>query len=117
MLVSTAVVSVRSFFPAIMAASFACWMMPLMDLFSALLAKEGKSPTQITKIRNRVLIKTGEAPIEKAGSQFAMKFAVGPTFDVFEHHTTQQPVRSNPFAASFVGVWRSRCQGLSAQGQ
>ena len=76
---------------------------PLMDLLSALLAKERKRPTQITEIGNRVLIKTGEAPIEKAGSQFAMKLAVGPSFEVFEHHTTQQPVRSDPLAAGLVG--------------
>src|ERR1700756_1845096 len=48
----------------------------LMDLLSAFLAKERKGPTQIAKIWNRVFIKTGEAPIEKAGSQLAVKFAI-----------------------------------------
>src|SRR5215475_12675351 len=46
---------------------------PLMDLLGALLAKERKRPTQITKIWNGVLIKAREAPIQEAGSQFALK--------------------------------------------
>jgi hypothetical protein len=48
---------------------------PLVDLLSAFLAKERKSPTQIAKIWNWVLIKSREASIEKAGSQFAVQFA------------------------------------------
>jgi len=40
---------------------------PPVDLLGAFLAKEGKSPTQIAKIWNRVLIKACEATIEKAG--------------------------------------------------
>jgi hypothetical protein len=48
----------------------------LVDLLSAFLAKQSKGPTQIAKIWNRVFIKTGEASIEKAGSQFAVKFAI-----------------------------------------
>jgi hypothetical protein len=43
MLVSTAVVSVRSFFPAIMAASLACCTTRWCICWSALLAKERKS--------------------------------------------------------------------------
>ena len=67
---------------------------PPMDLLGAFLAKERKSPTQIAIIWYRVLIKAGEAWIQKASSQFAMKFAIRPTFDVLEHHATQQPIRS-----------------------
>src|ERR1700692_1547026 len=78
---------------------------PLVDQLSALLAKQSKGPTQIAKIWNRVFIKSGEASIEQTGSQFAVKLAIGPTFDVFEHHATQQPIRSDPFAAGFVGAW------------
>ena len=78
---------------------------PLVDLLSALLAKQSKGPTQIAKIWNRVFIKSGEASIQQTGSQFAVKLAIRPTFDVFEHHTTQQPIRSDPFAAGFVGAW------------
>ena len=36
---------------------------PLVDLLGAILAKERKSPTQIAKIWNRVLIKAREAPV------------------------------------------------------
>ena len=79
----------------------------LMDLLSAFLAKESKGPTQIAKIWDRVFIKAGEASIQKAGSQFAVKLAIGPTFDVLEYHTTQEPIRSNPFAAGFAGAWRA----------
>ncbi len=49
---------------------------PPMDLLGAFLPKERKRPTQIAVIWYRVLIKTGEASIEKAGSQFAVKFAI-----------------------------------------
>jgi len=77
----------------------------LVNLLSALLAKQSKGPTQIAKIWNRVFIKSGEASIEQTGSQFAVKLAIRPTFDVFEHHATQQPIRSDPFAAGFVGAW------------
>ena len=45
----------------------------LMDLLGAFLAKESKGPTQIAKIWDRVFIKAGEASIQKAGSQFAVK--------------------------------------------
>ena len=74
---------------------------PLVDLLGAMLAKERKRPAQITKIWNRVLIKAGEASIEKAGSQFAL----GPAFDVLEHHAAQQPIGRNPFAANFARAW------------
>jgi hypothetical protein len=56
----------------------------LVDLLGAFLAKGAKSPTQIAEIRNRALIKARETSIQQAGSQFAVKFAVGPTFDVLE---------------------------------
>src|SRR6266478_7625509 len=36
---------------------------PLVDLLSSFLTKERKSPTQIAKIWNRVLIKAREAPV------------------------------------------------------
>ena len=52
---------------------------PLMDLLSAFLAKERKAPTQIAKIGNRILIKAGEAPIQKAGSQLPVTFPKGIT--------------------------------------
>jgi hypothetical protein len=48
---------------------------PLVDLLGAFLAKERKTATQIAKIWNRILIKPRKASIEKAGSQFAVKFA------------------------------------------
>src|SRR5215469_14212167 len=53
---------------------------PLVELLSTLLAKERES-------RNRVLIKAREAPIQKAGSQLAVKLAIRPTFEVLEHRT------------------------------
>src|SRR5260370_2548399 len=89
----------------------------LVDLLGALLAKEGKSPTQIAKIWNWVLIKACEAAIEKAGSQFAVKLTIRPTFNVLEHHTAQQPIGSNPLAANFVGAGRAARQSLNAQSQ
>src|SRR5271166_2783946 len=90
---------------------------PLMDLLSTLLAKERKSPTPIAKIWNRILIKAREAAIQKAGSQFAVKFPIRPAFDMLEHHAPQQPIRSDPFAADFVRAWRALGQSLSAQRQ
>jgi len=90
---------------------------PLMDLLSTFLAKERKGPTEISKIRNRVFIEAGEASIEKAGTKFTVQLAIRPTFDVLEYDTTQQPIRSNPFAARLVRVRRARCQDLSAQSQ
>jgi len=69
---------------------------PLVNLLSALLAKQSKGPTQIAKIWNRVFIKSGEASIEQTGSQFAVKLAIRPTFDVFEHqrNAATDPERS-----------------------
>jgi hypothetical protein len=87
---------------------------PLVDLLSAFLAKERKSPTEIAKIWNRVLIKAGKASIQKAGAQFPLKLTIRPTFDVLKHNTTQQPIRSNPFAASSVGPWPAGGQDLRA---
>src|SRR6516162_9727642 len=57
---------------------------PLVDLLGAFLAKERKSPTQIAKIWNRVFIKAREAPIQEAGSQFVLQFAIRPAFNVFK---------------------------------
>jgi hypothetical protein len=111
------VVSVRSFFPAMMVASFGLLYDLLVNLLSAFLAKERKSPTQIAKIWNRILIKAREASIEKADSQFVVQFTVGPTFDVLKHHTAQQPIRRNPCAANFTRAWRAARQSPSAQSQ
>jgi hypothetical protein len=88
---------------------------PLMNLLSTFLAKERKSPTEITEIRNRVFIEAGETAIERAGTKFTVQLAIRPTFNVLEHNTTQQPIRSNPFAASLVRFGRARGQDLSAQ--
>jgi hypothetical protein len=73
-----------------------------VELLSAFLAKERKSPTQVAKIWNGVLIKAREAPIQEAGSQFTLKFAIRPAFEVFEYHTAQQPIRSNALATTFA---------------
>src|SRR3984957_16724790 len=69
---------------------------PLVNLLSALLAKQSKGPTQIAKIWNRVFIKSGEASIEQTGSQFAVKLAIRPTFDVFRapRNAATDPERS-----------------------
>src|SRR5262249_26980478 len=87
---------------------------PLVDLLSAFLAKERKSPTQIAKIWNRVLVKAGKASIQKAGAQFPVKLTIRPTFNVLKHQTTQQPIRSNPFPASSAGSWAAGGQDLRA---
>src|SRR6516162_8178339 len=90
---------------------------PLVDLLGAFLAKERKSPTQIAKIWNGIFIKAREAPIQEAGSQFALKFAIRPAFDVFKHYTAQQPIRSNALATAFARTRRAACQDPSAQSQ
>ena len=64
----------------------------LVDLLSALLAKQSKGPTQIAKIWNRIFIKSGEASVEQTGSQFAVKLAIRPTFMCLS--TTQRSNRS-----------------------
>src|ERR1700688_4080135 len=117
MLVSTAVVSVRNFFPAMRAASVACSTIRWWICWVPCLPKREKSPTQIAKVWNRVLIKACEATIEKAGSQFAVQLTIRPTFNVLEHHTAQQPIGSNPLAANFVGAGRAARQSLNAQSQ
>jgi len=53
-LVSTAVVSVRSFLSGDDGRRFGLLHDPLVDLLSAFLAKERKAPTQIAKIGNRI---------------------------------------------------------------
>ena len=88
-----------------------------MDLLGTFLAKERKTPTEIAKIGNRVFIEAGKAPIEKAGTKFAVQLAKRPTFNVLEHDTTQQPIRSNSFPAGLVRFRRACCQELSAQRQ
>ena len=88
-----------------------------MDLFGALSAKESKGSREIGKIRNRVFIETGEAPIKKIGSQFPSKLTERPAFDVLEGHAAQEPVRSDAFASHLCRVSTSSRQRLSAQSQ
>jgi hypothetical protein len=57
----------------------------------------------------------GKAPIEKAGTKFAVQLTIRPTFNVLEHDTAQQPIWSDPIAASFVRLGRACGQELSAQ--